>query len=52
MGWTKMARQFMVKEASWAELKAKGFEPVGGWSTNPHQSHLVYELLNEKFVEN
>lgn len=24
-GWSKFARQFMVKEATWAELKAKGF---------------------------
>lgn len=50
VGWKKIARQFMVKQGSWTELKAKGFDPIGGWSTNPHQSHLVYDLLEEKFV--
>jgi hypothetical protein len=51
-GWNKIARQFMVKECKWADLKAKGFDTLGGWTTNPHQSHLVYEHLDEKFVEN
>lgn len=51
-GWNKLARQFMVKECKWADLKAKGFDTLNGWTTNPHQSHMVYEHLEEKFVEN
>ena len=43
--WNKIARQFMVKQCKWADLKAKGFEPINGWTTNPHQSHIVYEYL-------
>lgn len=49
-GWQKIARQFMVKECSWENLKNKGFETLGGWSTNPHQSHIVYEHLDEILV--
>lgn len=44
-GWEKIGRQFMVKEAKWAELKAKNFETGNGWTTNHHQSHMVYEYL-------
>lgn len=40
----------MVKQAKWSELKAKGFDTLGGWTTNHHQSHMVYEYLDEKFV--
>jgi len=41
-GWNKIARQFMVKECKVDKLKQKGFDTMGGWTTNPHQSHLVY----------
>ena len=51
-GWNKIARQFMVKQARWSEVKDKGFDFMGGWSTNPNQSHMVYEYLNEVHVEN
>jgi hypothetical protein len=42
----------MVKGCKFDQLKAKGFDAVGGWSTNHHQSHMVYEYLDEIFVEN
>ena len=45
-GWNKVARQFMVKECKWSSLKAKGFDTMNGWTTNPHQSHVVYESLD------
>lgn len=45
-GWDKVARQFMVKECIWQGLIQKGFETMGGWTTNPHQSHMVYEYLD------
>ena len=51
-GWSKIARQFMVRKASWEELKAKEFEFPPGWTMNPNQSHIVYPFLNEVFVEN
>lgn len=40
----KIARQFMVKYATWDTLKAKNFN-TQGWSTHPHQSHMVYPHL-------
>lgn len=36
----------MVKECKIDQLKAKGFDTMGGWTTNPHQSHMVYEFLD------
>ena len=49
-GQNKIGRQFMVKQAKWNDIKEHGFEFSGEWSTNPNQSHLVYEHLNETFV--
>ena len=51
-GWGKVARQFMVKTASWAELKASPFDFQMGWNMNPNQSHLLYPHLKERFVDN
>jgi hypothetical protein len=44
--------QFMVKRAGWDDLKNKEEELPAGWRMNPNQSHLVYQYLNEEFVEN
>ena len=52
VGKDQICRQFNVKQAKWNEIKEKGFDLSGSWSTNPHQSHLVYEHLDECFVEN
>ena len=51
-GWSKIARQFMVRVASWGELKEKEGELAQGWRMNPNQSHLVYPLMKEEFVDN
>ena len=51
-GWNKIARQFMVKKNSYDQLKEKGFEFQPGWSMNPNQSHLVYQHLDQVFIEN
>ena len=51
-GWTKIARQFMVKQISWDVLKEREGELQPGWRMNPNQSHLVYPLMKEEFVEN
>lgn len=48
----KIARQFMVKKATWEEVKGAGFSLGPEWSTNPHQSHLVYPHLKETHVDN
>ena len=40
------------KKNTWEELKAKGFDFQPGWSMNPNQSHLIYQHLEEVFVEN
>lgn len=49
-GWEKIGRQFMVRKSKWSEIKEKGFEFSGAWSTNPHQSHQIYEYLSEDFT--
>lgn len=51
-GWSKIARQFMVRRCSWAELKQKEFDFPMGWTMNPNQSHIVYSALAETFTEN
>jgi hypothetical protein len=51
-GWSKIARQFMVRQVSWDALKEKEGELPQGWRMNPNQSHLVYPFLKEEFVEN
>ena len=51
-GWSKIARQFMVRRCSWAELKQKEFDFPMGWTMNPNQSHIVYSALAETFPEN
>ena len=42
----------MVKKANWEELKQKEGDLPAGWRMNPNQSHIIYQHLNEEFVEN
>jgi hypothetical protein len=51
-GWNKIARQFMVKKNTWAELKLKNFDFKNGWNMDPNQSHKIYPFLDEKLTEN
>ena len=51
-GWTKVARQFMVKKNTYAEMKDKQYEFKNGWTMDPNQSHHIYSALDERFVEN
>lgn len=48
----KVARQFMVRQGTWEGIKAKGFNVGAGWSTNPHQSHMVYPHLDTVLTDN
>lgn len=46
-GWKKVARQFMVKKNTYAELKHKEFDFKNGWNMDPNQSHKIYSYLDE-----
>ena len=51
-GWNKVARQFMVKKNTYAQLKDKNYEFKNGWTMDPNQSHIIYAHLDEELVEN